>query len=145
MERPYKISKKLASYQIQGLFKNFIQFWPNSRTFKALKMNQFFSRIFKDVGALLFSTSTQTLRQNNQILHVHKDNYLDQSTSTIEIILDLIYWFPAYIRPPTCQITPTFNLKYRQKLTTESFHFSFYYDYGIFPFFLFLLLHLSKI
>ena len=26
MERPYKISKKLASYQIQGLFKDFIEF-----------------------------------------------------------------------------------------------------------------------
>ena len=40
--------------QIQGLFKDFIQFWPNSRTFKALKMKQFFSRIFKDVGTLLY-------------------------------------------------------------------------------------------
>ena len=42
-----KFQKKLASYQIQGLFKDFIQFWPNSRIFKALKINQFFSRIFK--------------------------------------------------------------------------------------------------
>ena len=25
--------------QIQGLFKDFYQFWPNSRTFKALKTN----------------------------------------------------------------------------------------------------------
>ena len=47
MERPYKIAKKLASYQIQGLFKDIFQFWPNSRTFKALKMKQFLSRIFK--------------------------------------------------------------------------------------------------
>ena len=31
-------------------FQGFIQFGPNSRTFKALKMKQFFSRIFKDVG-----------------------------------------------------------------------------------------------
>ena len=43
MERPYKISKKLASYQNQGPFKDIFQIWPN---FKALKMNQFFSRIF---------------------------------------------------------------------------------------------------
>ena len=42
--------------QIQKLgdnkFKDLIQFWPNSRTFKALKMKQIFSRVFKDVGTL---------------------------------------------------------------------------------------------
>ena len=34
--------QKLGQKQIQGLFKDFIQFWPNSRTFKALKLKQFF-------------------------------------------------------------------------------------------------------
>ena len=44
---------EVGQQQIQGLFKDFIQFWPNSRTFKALKMKQFFLRIFKEFQGTL--------------------------------------------------------------------------------------------
>ena len=39
--------KSWLHIKFQGLFKDFIQFWLNSRTFKALKMNQFFFKDFQ--------------------------------------------------------------------------------------------------
>ena len=37
---------KLGSNKFREFFKDSIQFWPNSRTFKALKMKQFFFQVF---------------------------------------------------------------------------------------------------
>ena len=42
----------LGTNKFKDFFKDFIQFWPNSSAFKALKMMQFFPRIFKDVRIL---------------------------------------------------------------------------------------------
>ena len=44
---------EVGQKHIQGHFKDFIQFWPNSRTFNALKMKQFFCGMW-DVGTLTF-------------------------------------------------------------------------------------------
>ena len=37
--------QKLDNNKFKDFFKDFVQFWPNSRTFKALKMKQFFQGI----------------------------------------------------------------------------------------------------
>ena len=44
---------KVWKQQIEGVPQNFIQLWPNLRTFKASKMKKMFSKIIKHVGALV--------------------------------------------------------------------------------------------